>query len=76
LSEEKKKAEEKEDALEYLVAVSYILVNNAPQKISAMADIERMISQLLFATENVSPTSGTLVILMIWRPEGKRLLNN
>lgn len=45
LSEEKRKVKEKEDAIEYLTAVSYIIVSNSPQTISVMSDLEKLAEQ-------------------------------
>ncbi len=43
LSEEKRIQKEKEDALEYLTALSYIIVNNLPQKINSVEDFEKLV---------------------------------
>jgi len=45
LSDAEKTAREKEDSIAYLTAVAYILVNNSPQKISGMNDLEKIARQ-------------------------------
>ncbi len=54
LSDEKRAEREKEDALEYLTAVSYILLNNLPQKISSEKDIENFANNIVSQVENFS----------------------
>lgn len=60
LSEKDRAAREKEDALEYLTAVSYIMGTNSPQKISATDDIESLSTQIISAVQNFSFASGDL----------------
>jgi len=60
LSEKDRTAKEKEDALEYLTAVSYIMGTNSPQKISATDDVEDLSSQIISAIQNFSFESGDL----------------
>ena len=60
LSEKDRTAKEKEDALEYLTAVSYIMGTNSPQKISATDDVETLSSQIISAIQNFSFESGDL----------------
>lgn len=47
LSEEERKNKEKEDGLEYLTVVSYIAVNNAPQKITSLNDLENLSQEII-----------------------------
>lgn len=54
LSDEKRAEKEKEDALEYLTAISYILVNNSPQKISATEDINKIAEDIISHTTSLS----------------------
>lgn len=54
LSEDKRNAKEKEDALEYLTAVSYILINNSPQKITGLNDVEIFAQNILAEVDNFS----------------------
>ncbi len=51
LSDEKRAEKEKEDALEYLVAVSYILINNSPQKITETKDLENFTQEIITQVE-------------------------
>lgn len=51
LSDEKRAEKEKEDALEYLVAVSYILINNSPQKITEAKDLENFTQEIVIQVE-------------------------
>lgn len=47
LSEEKRAQKEKEDAQEYLVAVSYLMANNSPREISKVSDLEAISGQVI-----------------------------
>ncbi|TAK96674.1 hypothetical protein EPO05_01180 [Patescibacteria group bacterium] len=61
LSEAERIAKEREDALKYLTAVGYILLNNAPTKITSMADLSNLSSnfqsQALMLISNFSNAS-------------------
>lgn len=46
-SEEERKSKEKEDDLEYLTAVSYVAVNNMPQKITSLNDLENLSQEII-----------------------------
>ncbi|GBE16621.1 hypothetical protein BMS3Abin15_00443 [bacterium BMS3Abin15] len=50
-SEEKKAEKEREDALEYLTAISYIAASNSPQKISTINDVEKLIKEVVTEVE-------------------------
>ncbi len=54
LTETERMAKEKEDALEYLTAVSYILINNSPQKITEFNDVEIFTQTILAEADNFS----------------------
>jgi hypothetical protein len=60
LSEKDRAAKEKEDALKYLTAVSYIMGTNSPQKISATDDVENLSTQIISAIQSFSFESGDL----------------
>lgn len=47
LSQEKREAAIKKDEQEYLVAITYILINNAPHKISNQKDINKLSNEVL-----------------------------
>lgn len=50
-SEEKRVEKEREDALEYLTAVSYIAASNSPQKISTISDVEKLMDEIFNEVE-------------------------
>ncbi len=50
-SEEKRTEKEREDALEYLTAVSYIAASNSPQKISTIGDVEKLMNEIFNEVE-------------------------
>lgn len=54
LSEAERAEKKKKDALEYLTSISYILVNNSPQKISATEDINKISQDIISHTISLS----------------------
>jgi hypothetical protein len=56
LSDDKRKEKEREDALEYLTAVSYILANNSPEKISDTSDLEKISNEIISQVSIISPS--------------------
>ncbi len=54
LSEKDRIIKEKEDAIKYLTAVSYIMGTNSPQKISNTDNIESLSNQIINAVKNFS----------------------
>jgi len=54
LSKEKRTEREKEDAIEYLTTLSYILATNMPQKISSEDDIALLIATAAADLENIT----------------------
>ena len=54
LSEKDRATKEREDALKYLTAVSYIMGTNSPQKISNTDDLESLSTQIIGAVQNFS----------------------
>lgn len=59
LSEEERKAKIKQDSLEYITKVSYIMASNAPEIVTTTADVEKMattaITETITAIENGDP---------------------
>jgi hypothetical protein len=47
LSDEEQKSKEKEDALQYLTTVSYIMANNSPSKISSPNDMQTFSDEII-----------------------------
>jgi hypothetical protein len=60
LSDEKRAQKEKDDALEYLVAVSYIMANNSPQEISQVSDLDAIAGQVISQVSLVSDSFSNL----------------
>ena len=56
LSKEKRIEREKEDAIEYLTTLSYILATNMPQKISSENDVALLIATAAADLENITST--------------------
>jgi hypothetical protein len=56
LSEEKRKAEEKEQAVKYLTAMAYIFANNAPQRFSSEEEFGALVGSL--STQVAGSLSG------------------
>ena len=74
LSEKDRTAKEKEDTLQYLTTISYIMANNSPQKISKTSDIENISSQITNAVQNFSFESGDLSFFTDMAGKGESIL--
>ncbi len=47
LSEEKREAKEKDDAIEYLTSISYIALNTLPYKVNSIDDLEKFSEEII-----------------------------
>lgn len=74
LSKEKRAEREKEDAIEYLTTLSYILATNMPQKISSEEDIAQLIATAVTDLENITSNHTRAAYLVSLAEKGKDIL--
>jgi len=73
LSQEEQTAKKKEDDIAYLVAVAYILANNAPQKISTLDDLTK-IGESIISQADISSSDFSLSFLDDYISKGNIVL--
>lgn len=59
LSEEKRKKQERDDALEYLTVVAYVMANNSPQSFQTEADLNGILTNL--AEDSIAALSSGIM---------------
>jgi hypothetical protein len=72
LSEEKRKAEEKEDVTEYLTVIAYLFANNAPKPFTSEDELSSMLSSLAEQSA-LSLSSGNASYLDALAEKGKNI---
>ncbi len=76
LSEDDRKAKEKEDSLEYLTAVSYIIVNNSPQKISDPGkDFSKLFEEVITQASALSASLANVSYFESLAEKGQSILD-
>jgi hypothetical protein len=75
LSKTEREAKEKQDALEYLTAVSYILASNSPQKISESKDLENLSQNVISQFEIFSNSMDDTSYLETLADKGENILS-
>lgn len=70
-----RKEKERADALEYLTAVSYIIVNNSPSKIVSMGDLENLFSEVLMEVNLFSTSFSNIAFFEDLATKGEETLN-
>lgn len=73
LSEEKRKKQERDDALEYLTVMAYIMANNSPREFKTEDDLSNMLTNL--AKDSITElTSGNIGLLNQLSKHGEKIM--
>lgn len=75
LSKSEREAKEKQDALEYLTAASYILASNSPQKLSESKDLENLFQTVVSQFETFSTSMEDTSYLKTLADKGEDALS-